>query len=544
MSANGVRSANRPSHSARGGPAGRIASTAAKAVGFPLVELQDAVVRLLMPDRRTHRLLLGPGIEPYRWVAGRWRAWRTFERARRRVPAYERYLADHPKRMVRLRGLLPDLGAIPETDKRSYIQPNQVEDVCVHGRLPTRGVVVDESSGSSGTPTNWARGRSERRATTSIMRATFHSATRGRPVFVINAFALGAWATGMNVSMSLADVCMIKSTGPDLDKIVSTMTRFGPNYSYVVMGYPPFLQRLGEESRLQWRDYDAAAVFGGEGISERMRERLHQAFRSGVLGSYGASDLEINIAAENAFTVALRRELEANGPLREELTRTEHHVLPMVFQYNPFDYVIETNDRGELLITVCRGNNLSPRVRYNIHDLGHTLRLRDLVPILARHGAANVLEHRILDLPLLFHYGRSDLSIDFQGAVLSPETVREVLDQNPHIAPALAGFRLISYEDRDAAKRLLLAIELREGARAEAFDQAALEHDVLAVVRARNQDFDNACRITDAGGQPRLRLFGHGTGPFARDADRLKHQYVAHLDHAEAHAFGVIDETT
>lgn len=30
-------------------------------------------------------------------------------------------------------------------------------------------------------------------------------------MFVLNAFSLGAWATGVNVSTSLADVCIIKS---------------------------------------------------------------------------------------------------------------------------------------------------------------------------------------------------------------------------------------------------------------------------------------------------------------------------------------------
>ena len=42
-------------------------------------------------------------------------------------------------------------------------------------------------------------------------------------LFVINAFALGPWATGMSVSMSIVDVSVLKSTGPDIAKIVNTL---------------------------------------------------------------------------------------------------------------------------------------------------------------------------------------------------------------------------------------------------------------------------------------------------------------------------------
>ena len=37
-----------------------------------------------------------------------------------------------------------------------------------------------------------------------------------------------------------------------------------------------------------------------------------------------------------------------------------------------FDYQLEKRKaKGELLVTICRLDNLSPRIRYNIHDLGH-----------------------------------------------------------------------------------------------------------------------------------------------------------------------------
>jgi hypothetical protein len=47
-------------------------------------------------------------------------------------------------------------------------------------------------------------------------------------------------------------------------------------------------------------------VVGGEGISEALRAHLSQVFKR-VVSSYGASDLEINVAVETNLTRALRR---------------------------------------------------------------------------------------------------------------------------------------------------------------------------------------------------------------------------------------------
>ena len=37
---------------------------------------------------------------------------------------------------------------------------------------------------------------------------------------------------------------VVKSTGPDLDKILHTLEFFGPKPGYVMCGYPPFMKRV------------------------------------------------------------------------------------------------------------------------------------------------------------------------------------------------------------------------------------------------------------------------------------------------------------
>jgi phenylacetate-CoA ligase len=360
-----------------------------------LMWLQELVVDLLGRWPATHKFLLVPGIEPLRWALGRRRAHRTFERSARLVPAYGRFLAEHGAPGTLSRGdPAAAFAALPVMDKANYITRYSIADRCVHGRLPRRGVTVDESSGSSGRPTSWVRGPVERRASRELLQVGFARSAAGlrKPPFVINAFSLGAWATGMNVSASLTGLTVLKSTGPDRDKIIHTMQEFGPDFTYVITSYPPFLKGLLDDDRLDWSRYDVVCAFGGEGISEGMRNHILRKARS-VTGAYGASDLEISIAIETEFTIALRRAIAADPELSAALTRqAEYGVLPNIFQFNPYGYLIETNDAGELIITINRPQNINPRIRYNIHDRGHVLRMRELLPVLRRFGLRQVID--------------------------------------------------------------------------------------------------------------------------------------------------------
>lgn len=514
------------------------------------VDLLEVVLGLIGRSERTVGLPLLPGLESFRWHAGRLRAWRTAERAAREVPAYRDLLKRDASR-GRPEGLVRPgrLDALPVTDKQGYVSPHRIEELCRGGRLPRHGVVLDESSGSSGTPTSWARGRREREATAVLLRATFRRstavpaerATGGTAVdgstdaalpslvddepIVLNAFALGAWATGLTVTGALAPACRLKSVGPDRDKVVTTMLQLGPRYRFVVLGYPPFLKDVADDPRIDLGRYDVVAGFGGEGISENMRAYLLRHYRR-VIGSYGASDLEINLAAETDLTIALRRELTVNASLRMALTGSVDGPLPMLFQYNPLDHVLETNAGGELLVTVARRVNLSPRIRYNIHDLGQVVRPRRLRTLLRENGASHLLGVAALDLPILLHGGRSDASVDFYGAVVTVDEIREALYAQEPLAAALRSFRLLQGETADGAPRLDLAVELQPGQVAADHDAVVLAAQVLGRVRSRNGDFDHACRIAAAGSLPELHLHTTGEGVFAEGGAALKHRYV------------------
>jgi phenylacetate-CoA ligase len=492
-------------------------------VVFSTLALARLARSALTVSERTYGLLFFPGLEGVRWRFGKQRAWLAYERARRRVPAYAAFVEEQGAPRVRVRGLDPDLTAIPITDKENYVRRYSVEQRCVGGRIPTAGVVIDESSGTSGTPNNWVRGADERAEVKQALQAAMRHQLGHGPLFVINAFALGPWATGMNVSMSVVDISILKSTGPDVDKIANTLRLFGPSYRYVIAGYPPFLKALVDTADVDWSAYDLTAIYGGEGITETMRSYLGRVFRR-VYGSYGASDLEINIAAENEFTIALRKLVCERTDVLARVGRPEHGVLPMIFQYNPIDYYIESVD-DRLVVTLCRSSTAAPKIRYDIRDVGHVVRLPELSRSLADCGLSLDDLPKHADLPLLFLYGRADDAVPYYGCKVTPAAVEDAVYSVPELANLVQAFALVLSEDEHADKRLAIALELNVNAMRPP-DLVAARERVLERLRTIDQDFREASRFMPSAALPTLEAHPAGTGPFAGHDLRLKRRYV------------------
>ena len=490
---------------------------------FSFLGLAKYFRSVLSESEDAYKLLFVPGYEKTRWQIGKWKAWQVFESAKKEVPAYKDFLAKQGGGQVAIKAWDPDLTAIPPMEKESYIKKYSIESRCVGGVLPSSGVVIDESSGTSGTPNNWVRGPKERAAVKYALQTSVHFLVGKQPIFFINAFALGPWATGMNVSMSLVEIAILKSTGPDVSKIENTLNFFGPGYQYIISGYPPFLKGLVDTAKINWEKYNIIVIFGGEGISEGMRGYLGKAFKK-VYGSYGASDLEINIAAENDFTIALRQKLMENKELYGKIVK--HNTLPMVFQYNPLDYYIESNEQGELLVTLCRKSNVAPKVRYNIHDSGHVLRFLEFKKIVEELGLkVSDIGMPQSDLPLLFHYGRADMAVGFYGCKITPAEIEDIIFKNPMLAKQVNSFSLITTEDEKMNKLLILALEMAEG-KELLKNLEEVNQIIFEALKLVNQDYRESSKMVPKGLEPKLEVYAFGQGPFAANDIRLKKHYI------------------
>jgi phenylacetate-CoA ligase len=345
----------------------------------------------------------------------------------------------------------------------------------------------------------------------------------GRPEFVLNCFALGPWATGMNVSMSLLDAAILKSIGPDKQKLENTLRVFGTSYRYLIAGYPPFLKNFVDTTELDLKSFELHAVVGGEPISEGLRDHLLEVFRS-VHSSYGASDLEINIAADTALSIAIRRNAQRDTALCRALFKRDEP--PMLFQYNPVDYYIEESDGGELVFTLLRRSNAAPKVRYNIHDLGGTIPYRDALRTLRQFGIDPInLPRPHACLPLLYVYGRSDLTVPFYGAKIFTTDIDAILNGDSELREHFNSFQLRSGHDANLNETLTIVLE-RSESQLVSLAEDQLRSRFCEGLKRVNQDFREVSKMFT----PEAILIeqhAFGEGPFASRDIRVKHQYIA-----------------
>ncbi|MGE3913365.1 MAG: phenylacetate--CoA ligase family protein [Chloroflexota bacterium] len=458
-------------------------------------------------------------------------AWRAAEQTIRRVPAYRRFLAPHGWHDDPDLPAAARLASLPVTDKATYIRAHSTEERCLDGRIPLRGTQIDESSGSTGIPYNWVRGAPELQDKHREM-SQFARYTCGKIEITINAFSMGAWATGLNVGEALRMNGLVKSTGPDLDKIFHTLDFFGPRYRYVITAYPPFLKHLLDESErrgFDWNAYRIHGIVAGEGMSEGLRAYLARRFQS-VWSGYGASDLDIGVAGELPLSIWIRQRAAADPALQRSLFGDDPR-LPMLFQYNPYDYAIETNDQSELIITISRMAMLSPRIRYNIHDAGGVISFREMLAHLKAFGLDPLREvarpeQPIFQMPFLYLFGRSDSTISYMGANIYPEDVEQALFSDTEDARRLGAFCLELVDVGDVEQRPCVHVETLDGKTEDAELAGRLRERVVSRLMAANLDFRTAVSENASAAEIQVRLHYPGTGPFAGNHGRIKRRYI------------------
>lgn len=475
----------------------------------------------------TLKILYLPGIAKLRQYNALALAYWQYKRARKKIPAFDAFLKSKDFGKISFTGMRPNLHEIPYTDKENYVKKYSMDERCNNGKLPDKEVIIDESSGSSGTATNWARGKTEREKNAKVIRFSIENLIGKEPVFIINAFALGPWATGVNVTMNCVKFSKLKSLGPDKVKIENTLKQFGPNHRYIIMGYPPFLKSLVDTTSIPWNDYNITLIMGGESMSEGMRSYLLNKGIKKIYSSLGASDLELNLAGENDFTIQLRKLLHENETLRKKVMRFTG-AIPMVFQYNPTDFFIESSDKGELIVTISRSGYIAPKIRYNIHDRGHVMELNHFYRLLEELGIdKKIIGKPMVDLPLLFHYGRADMTVSFFGANISPVDIQEVLYTMPELNAKINSFYLNATEDANSNKQLNIILELYDQVKTADMNIDKINQDFFNGLAKINQDFREAYKMTTPETTPKLLLQAYATGHFKNNDVRIKANYIS-----------------
>ncbi|HEX5706486.1 MAG TPA: hypothetical protein VFX96_04285 [Pyrinomonadaceae bacterium] len=450
--------------------------------------------------------------------AGRLRARAVYLKAVKSCPAYRDFVGEEGERAGRGRWRMSSL---PVTSKDDYVKRYGIDARCYGGRIPS-GAVLDESAGSTGPPCNWVRSVDDREYQRRVTHSIFKYRYGLEGGFVLNCVALGTWAVGVALSMSAAGLTLLKSVGPNAQKLEDTLVEFGKGYRYLLFAYAPFAKHFVNRTRLELGGYDLSLVVLGEPLSEPLRDFLLGHFKT-VISAFGATDLDPSMAGETRLTIALRRMCAADPRLSLELFGRE--TPPMIFQYDPFEYVVETTEEGQLLFTVARLRSAAPKIRYNLHDLGGTMTFAELAERLAARGVEiSRLAAQHSALPILYVHGRDDYSVSVCGVDLRPTHVEQIICAHPEMVRAVNSFCLMSYEDERVDQRVKICLELTDERDALLPPPVELRGLFFEALTRFNPDFRTTLEFANGAGFE-VECYESGTGPFA-ESGRAKNLYI------------------
>ncbi|MBF0122173.1 MAG: phenylacetate--CoA ligase family protein [Candidatus Omnitrophica bacterium] len=498
-------------------------------IGLWFIKIVDLFQNGILKNYRIFSFVVGHAPQHHGATACWFRAAKEFLLTYKRVPAYKKFLeANHWS--CRSTNIQEIFSSLPVMDKKNYILAYTTEERCLDGKFFEEGVVIDESSGSTGIPFNWVRGVKERDTVKDVIGVYLRYCFGDQKYIVLNMFSMGAWATGFNMALASQSLGVVKSIGPDIDKILRTMQFFGNKYPYILNGYPPFLKYLmdeGEKRGFKWKDYRIHILVGGEGMSEGLRDYLLQ-YAKTVFSGYGASDLEIGMAGENPLSVMIRKLCVEDRALRQTLFGEDQR-LPMLFQYNPLDHFIEIIEK-EIVVTISKPWTLSPRIRYNIKDEGGMITFDDMKGRLKRHHIDLLELERKCQyprwyLPFLYVYGRKDSTISIMGANIYPEDVESIVYSDAILARNINSFSLSLIDDLQGNPRPCFEFELSDMEQRSQVE--SILGRILSVGLARlSLDYKKAREEYAQAVEPVIKIYAMNEGPFKEDSGRIKKRYV------------------
>jgi len=129
-------------------------------------------------------------------------------------------------------------------------------------------------------------------------------------------------------------------------------------------------------------------------------------------------------------------------------------------------------------------------------------------------------------MPYLYVFGRKDSTVSVMGANIYPADIEAGIYADAALAEQVLSFRLAIREERPGETRPLIDIQLARGDGSPALTDA-LSAAIARQLASQNADYQEAMKEYPALLVPVVELHARGTGPFAGDADRIKHRYVA-----------------
>jgi len=417
--------------------------------------------------------------EETRLQQGALRALNLFKTAASDIPAYRKYLKEHEFDPESVRDI-GDFISIPPTSKTDYLRKHKRADLCWDGKMNDHGWTISTTSGSTGEPFYFPRtsDQDKQYALTAELYLRNQFKIHERSTLYIVAFPMGAWIGGLFTYEAIKRVAergkyALSVITPGINKleVIKAVQNLGKDFEQIIIGsYAPFLKDIiddGIRMGLNWRDYNLGFIFSAEAFGETLRDYV--AAKTGLsniytqtLNHYGTVDLG-TMAHETPLSIFIRR-FAGDRPALYEAIFGQLERVPTLSQYLPELFYFEEVG-GNLFCTAASGY---PLVRYDLKDHGGVITLSKMKGTFLEHGYDLLAEARsagieetIWNLPFVYVYERSDLSVSFFAFQIYPETIKKALAAVDFAELLTGKFTMAVEYEGDGAQQLLIHLELK-----------------------------------------------------------------------------------
>lgn len=456
-------------------------------------------------------------------------ALQLFHRAAEQVPAYRKFLAEYKINHRKIKSLA-DFEQVPYTDKDNYIRKYPLEQLAWQGRLYQANTIAS-STGSTGQPMFWPRDDQQDHEVSWLIELIFRSILEPetRSTLVVNTFALGLWSAGVfmltgSLVSARKNNYRLTMVSPGINKsdIFKSITQLASKFDQVLLvGYPPFVKDLideGAAAGINWKKMRLKFFFGGDGFSETWRNYLLDEIGGGnplldTANVYGTSEAGLP-GIETPVSIAVKRLAAEDADLSQSIFRSERQ--PFVYQYNPLFKFMQVVD-NEIIFT-CQ--NVTPFIRYNIHDQGGVIGYDDMMSLFGPEKVAKTLKQHKAErfnyqLPFVYLFGRPQNTATLYGLNVYPENVKAGLEDK-QIRHLVSGkFRMSTEYKTDQNQYLLLRIESARDIKITAAEKRLIMKVLSEKLLELNGEYR---KLHDAIGEksvPMVQFVPHGDPAFA-----------------------------
>lgn len=434
---------------------------------------------------------------------GERKALALFHAAAKRVPAYKDFLQKNGVKAAAIE-TSEHFSSIPYTDKNNYIKKYSLDERSWDGTV-AHSALLAASSGTTGAPTLWPRGREQEAEAALVHEELFKDLYQihKHKTLAIIGFPMGIYVSGVATTLPLfLTACKhpnltIATPGNNKESVLKLIPLVRDSYDQVVLvGHPFFVKDVIETARaerISWGRAKIKSFFCSEGFSEEWRAYLSSHVKgstpeSDFFNTYGSSELLL-MGYENPETILIKRTLERNEKMNSTLF--EHHQTPSLFQYNPMIRYIEKSENSELLFTANSG---IPLVRFNLHDAGKVLGREEVEAACdSKQGeidkALKKAQWHKWHLPFVALYGRSDHTLVFYAANIYPENIHKALNHKKFLGKITGKFQLEKSVQKNMDQLLNIHIELKKGIISTKKLSFDIQKNVLSTLEVVNMEY-------------------------------------------------------